>query len=138
MVIDELRAPVIVIHLAAALSALGLGSFILLRRKGTFSHQTFGWIWVITMATVAIAAIPIRSYNGIPNFHGFTPIHLFILLVAVTLPRAVWAIYHGDRAAHGRGMRRIFFGALVGAGVFTLLPGRLLGHLLWHNLLGVT
>ncbi len=138
MVIYELHNPVILAHLAAALFALGLGSFILLRRKDTVSHQTLGWVWVVTMAAVAVAAIPIRSSRGIPNFHGFTPIHLFILLVAVTMPRAVWAIYRGDIQGHATGMRRLFYGALIVPGAFTLLPGRLLGHLLWHNLLGVS
>jgi uncharacterized membrane protein len=137
MVTDELRNPVIVAHAAGALFALGLGSVILLRRKGTVSHRTLGWVWVITMAAVAIAAIPIRTSRGIPNLYGFTPIHLFVLLVAFNLPRAVWAIYNGNVKSHGAVMRRLFFGALVIAGVFTLLPGRLLGHLLWHNLLGV-
>lgn len=133
----ELHSPVVLAHIAAALLALVLGSTILLRRKGTLSHKTMGWIWAGLMSSVAFSAIPLRTYHGIPNIDGFTPIHLFILLVLFNVPRAVWAIYHGDVITHGKAMRGLYFGALIGAGVFTLLPNRLLGHLLWHNLLGL-
>jgi uncharacterized membrane protein len=34
-------------------------------------------------------------------------------------------------------MRGLYFGACVVAGVFTLLPGRYLGGLLWKQWLGV-
>lgn len=128
---------VILAHIAAAVLALLLGILILSRRKGTLSHQTMGWIWVGLMAAVALLAIPIRTYHGLPNIDGFTPIHLFVVLVLINLPRGVWAVYHGNRIGHGKAMRGLFFGGLVLAGLFTLLPDRLLGHLLWHNLLHV-
>jgi uncharacterized membrane protein len=35
-------------------------------------------------------------------------------------------------------MTRLYFGACVLAGIFTLLPGRFLGQLLWKHALGVT
>ncbi|WP_227319634.1 DUF2306 domain-containing protein [Acidisoma silvae] len=131
----SLASPIVLGHIAAAVLALLIGTLILLRRKGTLSHQAMGWVWVGLMTAVAVLAIPIRTYRGLPNIDGFTPIHLFVVLVLVTLPRGVWAIYHGNRLTHGKAMRGLFFGGLVLAGLFTLLPDRLLGHLLWHDVL---
>ena len=62
------------LYRAVALLALMIGTLILLRRKGILSHQTMGWIWVGLMTAVAVLAIPIRTYRGLPNIDGFTPI----------------------------------------------------------------
>lgn len=37
-------------------------------------------------------------------------------------------------AGHRKAMQRVYFGACVVAGAFTLLPDRLLGHSLWTQL----
>jgi uncharacterized membrane protein len=58
-------------------------------------------------------------------------------LVAVSLPRAIWYVKRGHIAGHRRQMKSLFIGGCVLAGVFTLLPGRFLGNLLWHHALGV-
>ncbi len=63
--------------------------------------------------------------------YGFTPIHLFVVLVLYVLPMGQWAIYRGDRVRHGRRMGGLFIGALVIAGAFTLLPGRFMAHMLF-------
>jgi len=34
-------------------------------------------------------------------------------------------------------MRKIYIGGCAVAGVFTLIPGRFLGNLLWHQALGL-
>jgi uncharacterized membrane protein len=67
----------------------------------------------------------------------FTWIHLFPLLTAVTIPLAIYRIRTGDAKGHGRAMKGLFIGGLIIAGVFTLLPGRLLGDLLWHTTLSL-
>ena len=72
-----------------------------------------------------------------PNIAGVTPIHAFTLLVAINLPRGILAIRRGQVQAHRQAMRGIFIGGCLVAGVFTLLPGRFLGTLLWKQLLGV-
>jgi uncharacterized membrane protein len=35
-------------------------------------------------------------------------------------------------------MQRLYFQACIGAGLFTLLPSRYLGDLLWHQTLALT
>ncbi len=128
--------PLIFFHLVTAFSALLIGLVVMLRRKGTFSHRVLGWTWVALIASTAVASAFIRDY-GMPNLAGFTPIHGFTVLVAVMLPRGIWYIRRGNVAAHRQTMRGLFGGACVIAGVFTLLPGRFLGGLLWKQWLGV-
>ena len=115
------------LHLAAALAALVVGSTILVGAKGTAAHRALGWTYVLLMTVTALSAIFIRRADGgIPNFMGFTPIHLFIVLTAIGLPRALFAIRRGDVRRHARSMTSLFVGALIIAGVFAFLPGRIL------------
>ena len=119
----------ILIHLSAAISALVLGIFMLVRRKGTLSHKFWGRIWAGLMLTVAISSL------WIPNFLHFTWIHLFTLLTLVSLPLAIYKIRRGNVKAHASAMKGLFIGGLVIAGIFTLVPGRILGNLLWSAVL---
>lgn len=130
------RHPLVFFHLVTAFAALLIGIVLMTRRKGTPNHRVLGWAWVVLMAATATAGAFIRDY-GMPNLFGFTPIHLFVLLVAWHLPRGVWFIRRGNVAAHQATMRGLFKGACLVAFVFTLLPGRFLGTLLWKHTLGV-
>ncbi len=69
--------------------------------------------------------------NRLPNLYGYTPIHSFTLLVAVLLPLAIWYIRRGNVRGHRKTMTGLYIGACIVAGLFTLLPGRFLGSLLW-------
>ena len=128
--------PLVFFHLVTAFAALLIGGVVLLRRKGTFDHRLLGWTWVVLMASTAIASAFIRDYKA-PNLYGFTPIHAFTLLVAFMLPRGIWFIKRGNITGHRKTMRGLYTGACVIAGVFTLLPGRFLGRVLWHQWLGL-
>ena len=130
------RQPLIALHLAAALLALLVGTVVMLRRKGTFSHRTLGWVWVTLMVTTAIASAFIRDYN-FPNVAGYTPIHFFTAYTAVYIPLGIWRIRQGNVNAHRKIMRGLFFGACVVAGLFTLMPGRFMGNLVWKQWLGL-
>src|SRR6202022_5141787 len=112
------------IHMSAALSALALGTVMLVRRKGTFSHKVLGRTWAALMLTVAISSL------WVPSFLHFTWIHLFTLLTLVSLPLAIYKIRTGDVRGHAQAMKGLFIGGLVIAGGFTLVPGRLLGNVL--------
>jgi len=124
------RHPLIFFHLVTAVGALLLGAFMLLRRKGTRSHRLLGWTWVALMGSTALASAFIRDYR-LRNLYGYTPIHLFTLTVAVMLPLGIWHVKRGRIDGHRRTMRGLYIGACVIAGLFTLLPGRFLGSLLW-------
>ena len=120
----------VLIHLAAAGSALLLGVVMLARAKGTASHKALGRTWVALMLTVAISSL------WIPRFLHLSWIHLFTLLTLVAIPLAIYRIRTGDVRGHARAMTGLFLGGLVIAGIFTLIPGRMLGNLLWHTARG--
>lgn len=131
-----LNRPLIALHLASATLALLVGTALMWRRKGSFSHRTLGWTFVLLMGTAALSSAFIRDH-GLPNVAGFTPIHLFTITVAVFLPLGIWRIRQGRVNAHRKTMTGVFVGGCVIAGLFTLLPGRFLGHLLWNQALGL-
>jgi len=120
--------PAIAIHLAAALAALALGSAIFLRGKGTFSHRMFGRAWVALMLVTAISTWWIRG-NG-----SFSWIHALSVFTLFGLSGGVYYAMNGRINAHRMTMQGIFFGGLIIAGAFTLLPQRLLGHIVWSAL----
>lgn len=132
--------PVIAIHLSAALSAVVLGPIALWARRGhgvgvvsawrSRLHRAAGYAWVTLMLVTAVSAVFIRDV-GLPNIMGYTPIHILVLVVFVSLFMALRNLFKGDIRRHRAWMIGLYWGACVGAGLFTLLPGRYLGQLLW-------
>lgn len=110
----------IAIHLWAAFVALPLGIAVMAGRKGTARHRLLGRCWVAAMAVVVLSSL------WIPSFLEIGWIHVFTLIVAVNVPRAILAIRRGDVQSHRWTMIGTFVG-LLGAGLGTLLPGRLIG-----------
>src|SRR6266508_4037784 len=56
----------------------------------------------------------------------WSPIHLLSIFTLIVLPIAVWRARRHKVADHRRIMIMIFVGALVIAGLFTFLPGRIM------------
>lgn len=129
--------PVIAIHAAAALAAVAIGPIALWARKGTTQrprlHRAAGYAWVTLMVATALSALFITGGGG-PRWGSFGLIHLLIPVTLVMLVLAFVALARRDIAGHRAMMQRVYFGACVVAGAFTLLPGRLLGHTLWSQL----
>jgi uncharacterized membrane protein len=121
-------APQIPIHAFAAMAAFGLGVVQLVAPKGTLPHRTVGWIWVALMAVVAISSFWIHQ---IRMLGPWSPIHLLSIFVLVVLPLGIWKAHRHDVAAHRRIMVMIFTGALVIAGLFTVVPGRIMNAVLF-------
>src|SRR5215468_9578407 len=116
-------SPVIQLHAFAAMAAFGLAVVQLAAPKGTLPHRTIGWIWVALLAVIAISSFWIHDLRIVGPF---SPIHLLSIFTLVMLPRAVMAARHHNVPKHRGAMTGIFFGALVVAGLFTLLPGRIM------------
>jgi uncharacterized membrane protein len=116
-------APAIPLHAFAAMAAFALGLVQFAAPKGTLPHRTIGWIWVGLMAMVAISSFWIHQ---IRLLGPWSPIHLLSIFTLIVLPLGVWRAHHHDIANHRRIMIFIFAGALVIAGLFTLVPGRIM------------
>lgn len=125
-----LAAPVLIqVHVGAATAALLLGSYQMVAVKGTAAHRRLGWIWVVLMGLIAFTSLGIVS--NWPLIGPFGPIHGLSAFTLVTLPLAVMHARRGRIANHRSAMRALFFGGLVIAGLFTLLPGRLISHMVF-------
>lgn len=129
--------PLIAIHLTAALAATALGPIALwARRSGAARprlHRAAGYAWVTLMLVTALSAFFIQGDKG-PRFAGFGPIHLLIPVTLAMLLLSFRHLLRGNISGHRQTMQRLYLGACVVAGAFTLLPNRLLGHYVWSNL----
>jgi uncharacterized membrane protein len=116
-------SPAIQLHAFAAMSAFVLGLVQLAAPKGTLPHRTLGWIWVVIMFVVAISSFFIHQLR---IWGPWSPIHLISIFTLVMLPLGVWRARHHQVQRHRWTMISIFVGALVIAGLFTLVPGRIM------------
>jgi uncharacterized membrane protein len=126
-----LAAPAIVqLHVAAATGAFALGAAQFILAKGTPRHRICGYVWAASMAVLALSSFWIHT---IRQFGPFSLIHLLSILTLVGLPRAIYLARKGDIEGHRRIMITLFVFALVGAGAFTLVPGRLMHEVVFGS-----
>ena len=126
-----LNAPVVIqIHAFAAMAAFALGIVQFFAPKGTLPHRTLGWIWVGIMTMVAASAFWIHE---IRLWGPWSPIHLLAIFTLVMLPVGVWYARHHNVIGHRSTMIGIFVGALVIAGLFTFVPGRIMHAVAFGN-----
>ena len=121
-------APAIPLHAFAAMAAFVLGLVQFAALKDTLPHRTIGWIWVALMAAVAASSFWIHQIRLVGPF---SPIHLLSIFTLVMLPLAVWRAHTHRVTDHRRAMILLFAGALVVAGLFTLVPGRIMHRVLF-------
>lgn len=126
-----LDAPLAVqIHVAAVLPAAVLGAYILLDRKGTPRHRLFGKIWMVLMVVTSLSSFFI---HGINLFYGFSPIHLLSVFVLVGAWRAISAARAHNIRAHKASVIGMYLGGIIGAGLFTLIPGRIMNAVVFSG-----
>jgi len=123
-------APATQIHAFAAMAAFALGVVQLSAPKGTLPHRTVGWTWVALMMTVAVTSFWIHDLKvwGI-----WSPIHLLSIFTLVMLPVGLLHARRHRVADHRKTMIWIFIGALVIAGLFTFMPGRIMHAMVFGN-----
>lgn len=116
------------LHAYAALAAFALGVVQLARAKGTGGHRALGYTWVALMLVVAVSSFWIHDMR---LWGPWSPIHLLSITVLLMLPAAIYfARIHRVRG-HMLTMLGLFSGALIIAGVFTLVPGRIMHRVLF-------
>lgn len=75
------------------------------------------------MATIALSSFWI---HGVRMLGPFSLIHGLSIFTLVMLPLAVLAAHRHDVRRHRKAMISIFVGALIVAGAFTFVPGRIM------------
>jgi uncharacterized membrane protein len=116
-------APAIQVHAFTAMAAFALGAVQLAAPKGTLPHRTLGWIWVLMMVVVAITSFWIHDLRV---WGPWSPIHLLAIYTLAVLPFAVLHARRHRVGRHRNAMIALFTGALVIAGLFTFMPGRIM------------
>ena len=111
------------LHAFGAMAAFLLGIVQLSAPKGTIPHRAIGWVWVVLMVAVSVSAFFIHS---IRLWGPWSPIHLLAIFTLIMLPIAVLHARRHAVAKHRLAMISIFVGALVVAGLFTFVPGRIM------------
>ena len=114
----------LIAHLVAALAASVLGAIVLFKRKGTPRHMLMGRAWVGLMVFVAISSFWIQARGHLSWIHGLS------IWILFCMPMGILSIRRGNVVLHRVWMAGSYAGLMI-AGVFTLLPHRMLGLLVW-------
>jgi len=123
-----LAAPLAIqLHAIAALSLIPLTVVQLGRRKSGTWHRRIGWVWVAMMTFTAMSSFWI---HGNRTIGPFSTIHLLSVATLVTLAYAIAARRSGHMRGHRLGMLGVAAG-WAGAGLFTLLPYRIMGQVVF-------
>ena len=123
-------SPAIQLHAFAAMTAFALGVVQLAAPKGTLPHRTVGWTWVALMVGVAVSSFWIHELR---TWRVWSAIHLLSIFTLAMLPLAVLHARRHQVARHRNAMIAIFTGALVIAGLFTFVPGRIMHAVLFGH-----
>lgn len=121
-------SPMIQVHAYAAMAAFGLGGFVLFRKKGDATHRRLGRIWVGLMLVTALSSLFVWQSR---TFGLFSPIHLLSLLTLIMLWLGLRYARRRSIQAHMRTMQSLYLGALVIAGWFTFMPGRIMNRVVF-------
>ena len=124
-----LDAPLAIqLHVATVLPAALIGPYMFWARKGTPIHRLVGKIWLGLMVIAALSSFFIHEIN---LFMGFSPIHLISIYVMFGAWLAIRDARAHRIAAHKRQVVGLYLGGIVGAGAFTLLPGRIMNKVVF-------
>ena len=85
--------PLVYAHLATILPAFAIGTYMMIRQKGSSQHKFLGKIYLLLMFTTASIALFIPAFAG-PRLllNHFGLIHLLCILTIYTCPAAYIAI----------------------------------------------
>ncbi len=119
-----LTAPVAIqLHAFTALALIPLTITLFVIRRGSPLHKSLGWSWISGMTLVAVSSFWVHEIRLVG---GFSPIHLLSIVSLATMAGAILAIRRRNIRRHRVAMLSLVWGALVSAGAFTLLPGRIM------------
>lgn len=111
------------LHAIAAMAAVILGGTQLSMRKGGAVHKLLGRVWVCLMLIVAISSFFIHKIN---LWGAYSPIHLLSFGTIFSLGLGIHFARAGNIKHHKQVMVSLYGFALILAGAFTFMPGRVM------------
>ena len=117
------EAQPIPLHAIAAMIAVIFGGLQFYKKKGGLIHRLLGWTWVGLMLFVSVSSFFVHE---IKILCAYSPIHLLSLLTIFVLGLAVYFVRAGHIKRHKRAMATLYGLALIVAGIFTFMPGRVM------------
>lgn len=121
-----MNMPLVYVHLGTIAPAFVIGTYMMFSRKGDVVHKLLGNIYMGLMLITSAITLFIGSSFGPNLMNHFGLIHILSLVVIFTVPKAYLAARRHDVVGHKISMISLYVGALLIAGAFTLLPGRLM------------
>jgi Predicted membrane protein len=126
-----LAAPLAVqIHVATVVPAALIGGWLLLSRKGTPVHKRLGRIWMALMIVTALSTFFIHEIN---LFRGYSPIHILSIATLAGCVQAVRMARARQIRRHKQIVKSLYFGGIGIAGLFALLPGRIMNRTIFGD-----
>ncbi|WP_042143417.1 MULTISPECIES: DUF2306 domain-containing protein [unclassified Pseudoalteromonas] len=113
------------IHLLVVILSIILGFLNLVLEKGTHLHKLNGKYWVALMLIASFSSFFIMPTGSL------TWLHLFAILVIVTVLIGMLAIYKHDKQLHIGCMFGAFIGTVISAVIAVSVEGRLLHSILF-------
>lgn len=115
------------IHLLVVIPAIFLGLLNLLLAKGTRFHRLNGKIWVCLMLLASFSSFFIMPTGSL------TWLHLFAIVVIVSVSVGIMAIRKHNKRLHVRCMMGAYIGTIVSAFFAASVPGRLLHEMIFKT-----
>lgn len=113
------------LHISAAIWALITGTYQLIAPKGSKPHKFIGWSWMIAMVITSLSSFGLHGFSTIIG--PFSIIHLLSFWVLICVVASIYFARISNIKRHKGFTKGAFFG-LVGAGIATLAPGRLINE----------
>ena len=125
-------SPAIQFHVLTVVPAAVIGGVMLLMRKGTYLHRMAGRVWIVLMVLTALSSFLIHEIN---LFRGFSPVHILSIAVLVSSIEVIRSARQRNFARHEQVVKSLYFGGIGIAGLFTLMPGRIMHEVVLAPLL---
>lgn len=114
------------LHLLTVLPAFLIGTYLMLRRKGSRQHKELGRVYLLLMLGTGVVTLFMPAAVGPRLLNHFGYIHLLSILTLITVPAGFYAARTHRVALHRYNMIGLYVGGILIAGFFALRPGRML------------
>ena len=114
------------LHLGTVVPAFVIGTYLLMKRKGTAQHKMLGKVYMVLMLITAVISLFMEAQVGSKLLDHFGYIHILSVLTLYAVPIAYFSAKQGNIKRHRNSMIALYVGGMLVAGFFAMMPGRLL------------